>query len=85
VPWIASWPAMEFPSCYGSSDLLGNSIAVERVCDGGALGRARQAAAMEGGRGGVACHGSLHGLREIAQLWNFTADKALTSAAEFHS
>jgi hypothetical protein len=29
---------MEFPSCYGSSDLLGNSIAVERVCGGGALG-----------------------------------------------
>jgi hypothetical protein len=50
----AASPAMEFPSCYDSSDLLWNSIAVERVCRGSAPGRARQAAAMDGGHGGSA-------------------------------
>jgi hypothetical protein len=39
---------MEFQSYYGSSNLLWNSIAVERISGGSALGRARQAAAMEG-------------------------------------
>jgi hypothetical protein len=68
VPWSASWPAMEFPSCYGSSDLLWNSIAIERVCRGSAPGRARQAAAMEGGRGGGAPGRALHRL-----LWNSRA------------
>jgi hypothetical protein len=38
APWIAPWPAMEFQSYYGSSYLLGNSIAAQRICGGSALG-----------------------------------------------